>query len=183
MSPSARPSPEEAERWYVLRDFSQGVRDFACLRFERAGFRVFTPMAWRLAGRGGERVLAPFVRDLFFAYSTRSRLDEAVSRSPEVTYRYVRGGYLRAMTVPSAEMERFILAARSAADPVYYRAGEVTPEMYGRRVRIHGGRLDGYEGSLLESGGGRDGKWLLVELPGFFSVGVRVQPRYVTFVD
>ena len=50
--------------------------------------------------------------------------------------------------------------------------------MYGRTVRIIGGTLDGYEGKLLTVRGSKI-KRLLVELPGFFSVGVKVEPEYI----
>lgn len=177
--------PVQEPQWFVMRDFAQASRNFSYKSFEEAGFRVFTPLTWQLVGRGGarERMLAPFIRDLFFVCSTRELLDPMVLRSPVVTYRYVRGGYHRPMVVPSAEMDRFIRAVESCVNPVYYRPDEVTPAMYGSRVRIVGGHLDGYEGLLVESCGGRKGKWLLVELPGFFSVGVKVQPRYVRLVN
>ena len=53
--------------------------------------------------------------------------------------------------------------------------------MYGRRIRIVGGPLDGYEGSLITTRGSRV-KRLLVELPRLLAVGVEVSPEYVQVV-
>jgi hypothetical protein len=50
--------------------------------------------------------------------------------------------------------------------------------MYGRKIRIVGGPLNGYEGSLLTTRGSKV-KRLLVELKGFLAVGVEVDPEYI----
>lgn len=177
-----RAAGDEAQ-WYVMRDFTQGSKHYGYQEFEQAGFEVFTPLTWRLTGRLRDRALVPFIRDLFFVHSERERLDAAVALAPDVTYRFVRGGYRKAMTVPRAEMERFVKAARVSRTPVYYRADEVTPEMRGRRIQIVGGQLDGYEGGLIEPLTSRGSRQLLVELPGFFAMGVKVQLKYIRFID
>ena len=53
--------------------------------------------------------------------------------------------------------------------------------MCGRRIRIIGGLLDGYEGNLLKVRGSRI-KYLLVELGGLLSVGVEVKSEYIQFI-
>lgn len=50
--------------------------------------------------------------------------------------------------------------------------------MYGRAIHIVGGPLNDYEGKLLTVRGSKV-KRLFVELPGFFSVGVKVEPEYI----
>ena len=50
--------------------------------------------------------------------------------------------------------------------------------MYGRRVRIVGGALDGYEGRLLSLRGTRVRR-LLVEIPNLLTAAVEVSPEYV----
>ena len=75
-------------------------------------------------------------------------------------------------------MNRFIHAVNATDSPRYYLPEEITPELYGSRIRVVGGPLDGYEGFLLRTRGSR-AKRLLVELPGFLSVGVEVSPDYV----
>ena len=62
--------------------------------------------------------------------------------------------------------------------PIYYKPIEITDAMYGKKVRIVGGTLDGYEGRLLSVKGMRKRR-LIVELPGFISVAVEVEPEYI----
>jgi len=148
---------------------------------QEMGFRVFTPVKWRLVIRQGKcsRERVPVIPDLLFVHTTRDRLDPVVDKIPTLQYRYKKGcGYCSLMTVPEAEMERFIHAVSVSDELKYYLPRELTPTMYGRTVRIIGGTLDGYEGKLLTVRGSRV-KRLLVELPGFFFVGVKVEPEYI----
>lgn len=180
-------SPTQANSkasWFVMRDFSQTATEFAYKRYENAGFKVFTPLVWQLVGRTNkERTLAPFIRDLFFVYGSQAALDDIVSRDPVVTYRFVKGYYHKPMVVPEADMNRFIHAVEQSKSVEYYRVNEITPEMFGKKVRIIGGKLNGYEGILIESRGGKKGKHLLITLSGFFSVGVEVSPRFISILD
>ena len=75
-------------------------------------------------------------------------------------------------------MSRFIHAVRSSENPRFYLPGELDASMYGRRVRIVGGALDGYEGSLLSLRGTRVRR-LLVEIPNLLAAAIEVSPEYV----
>lgn len=59
---------------------------------------------------------------------------------------------------------------------------ELTLSMIGKKVRIVGGSLDGYEGRLQKLRGSRV-KRLFVEIPGLFAVSVEVQPEYIQVLD
>ncbi len=173
-------------RWYVLRDLTRanaGMPGYRLLERERV--RYFTPMHYVIRRRGGgsARVLEPVVRSLVFACSDRETLYPLTLRYRTLQFRYVYGRTADdPMTVPSGEMERFIRAVESSyGEPVYYSPEEITPDKYGREVRIIGGRLDGYTGRLLRMRGSRV-KRLIVELPGFFAAGIEVQPEYIRFV-
>ena len=85
------------------------------------------------------------------------------------------------MVVVDAAMERFIRAVNATESPKYYLPEEITPAMYGRRIRIVGGPLNEYEGSLLTTRGSKV-KRLLVELKGFLAVGVEVDPEYIQLI-
>lgn len=149
-----------------------------------AGFRVFTPLVWKVRRRGNhqERYQAPAIHDLLFVESTRADLDPEVSRRATLQYRFVRGGVRgEAMTVADKEMERFIRATTSTDDPKYYMPSELTPSMIGKRVLIIGGPLDGMTGHLLSVRGMRTRR-LIVELPGMLTSAVEVSPDYIRFV-
>ena len=85
------------------------------------------------------------------------------------------------MVVADTDMERFIRAVDATESPRYYLPEEITPVMYGRKIRIEGGPLNGYEGRLLTTRGSKV-KRLLVELEGFLSVGVEVDPEYIQLI-
>ena len=168
-------------RWYVLRDLTRSnARRPAYKLLSEHPVRVFTPMTRKSVVREGRRLWeeVPFLHDLVFAYGTRGRLDPIIGKTPTLQYRFMRGGYGKVMTVPTAEMERFIRAVEASSSPRFFRPEEITSEMYGRRVRILGGALDGYEGPLLSSRGTKV-KRLLVELPNFLTAAVEVQPDLI----
>ena len=53
--------------------------------------------------------------------------------------------------------------------------------MYGRKIRIVGGNLDGYEGMLLTTRGSKT-KRILVKLPNWLVAAVEVNLEYVQFL-
>lgn len=79
-------------------------------------------------------------------------------------------------------MARFIRAVNSTDKPKYFLPGELTPDMCGRKVRIIGGPLSGYEGNLLKIRGSHVRR-LIVELPNLLTAGVEILPEYIQFVD
>ena len=63
----------------------------------------------------------------------------------------------------------------------YYLPEDITPQMYGRKIRIVGGPLDGYEGNLITTRGSKV-KRLMIKLQDFFAAGVEVNPEYIQFI-
>ncbi len=172
----------EHTRWYVLRDLKR--RNAARLAWHElgdAGIEVFTPMTEVLMNVGGkqQRRRLPVIQDLLFARADKTTLDRYVDRLPNLQYRYRRGHSIDdPMTVRDDEMERFIRATQATDTPEYYRPGEITPEMLGRRIRIIGGPVDGLEGSLLSLRGSRR-KRILIEVPELLAVAVEVSPEFI----
>ena len=82
------------------------------------------------------------------------------------------------MTVREEDMQRFIHAVSNTRTPIYYKPGELTPSMYGRKVRIIGGTLDNYEGKLLSVKGMRRRR-LIVEIPNLIAAAVEVEPEFI----
>ena len=168
-------------QWFVMRDLKRrNAKQPAYKLLDGLVAKVFTPMVWKLAVRNGKRIRekVPFIQDLLFVHSTRQVVDPIVEKYGTVQYRYVRGGYKIPMTVREADMQRFINAVESTDNPQYYTPKEITPDMIGRKVRIVGGPLDGYEGNLQKMQGARV-KRLFVELPNLLAAAVEVQPEYI----
>lgn len=171
--------------WFVMRDLKRSNAKLPAYKdLQAKEIKVFTPMRWCLRTLQGKKVReeVPFIQDLLFVHSTRQQLDPLVEGTPTLQYRYLRGAaYCTPMTVPTTEMERFILAVSTSESPRYYLPEEITPAMHGRRIRIVGGPLNGHEGSLLTTRGSRT-KRLLVELPQLLAVSIEVNPEYIQII-
>lgn len=171
-------------KWFVLRDLKRAnTKHRAYQLFEGKNMEFFTPMKSKLVVVKGKQVRkeVPCIPDLLFVHETRERLDPIIDENPTIQYRWVRNKYRDPMVVSDAEMERFIRAVSVAGLPKYYLPEEITPDMLNRKIRILGGPLDGYEGTLLTVRGSKV-KRLLVDLPGILSVGVEINPDFIQFV-
>ena len=165
-------------RWFVMRDLKRPNAKVPAYRhLKDMGMEVFTPLKRRMNARK-EWEESPLIHGLLFVHESREALDLVVETLPTLQYRYVPGKFREPMVVPDADMKKFIHAVTVTDAPKYYLPEEITPSMYNRKIRIMGGPLDGYEGFLLTVRGSRIRR-LLVELPGFLSVGVEVNPDYI----
>ena len=171
-------------RWFVLRDLKRAnSKQPAYKLFEEKNVEYFTPMKSKLVVVKGKQVRkeVPCIPDLLFVHDSREVLDPIIDEVPTVQYRWVRNKYREPMVVSDAEMERFIHAVSVSGIPKYYLPEEITPAMLNRKIRIVGGPLDGYEGTLLTLRGSKV-KRLLVEIPGLLLAGVEVNPDYIQFI-
>ena len=172
----------DAKHWFVMRDLKRpNAKEPAYKQLDRLKIEVFTPLKWCLVIKKGKRVReeVPFIHDLLFVHDTQSHLDPIVEKTPTLQYRYQKGkGYRIPMTVPDGDMEKFIHAVESTDNPSYYLPGELTPAMYGHKIRIVGGNLDGYEGVLLTTRGSKT-KRILVELPTWIIAAIEVKLEYI----
>lgn len=174
-------SGDDACQWFVMRDLTRpNAKQPVYKLLDGMNIRTFTPMVWKLMLNHGkrERRRMPFIHDLLFVYASRAELDSVVETTPMLQYRYLRGGYKMPMTVRAADMQRFIHAVGLSSSPQYYRPDEVTPSMRNRRIRIIGGNLDGYEGSLITTRGSKV-KRLLVEIPMLLAATVEVETEFI----
>ena len=171
----------ELRQWFVMRDLKRGnAKQPAYKLLGELKIRFFTPMVWKLRIRQGKRVRqqVPFMPDLLFVYDSRKVLDPLVEQIATLQYRFVKGGNHQPMTVRNADMERFIRAVDAMNNPCFYTPEEINPDMLGKKVRIVGGLLDGYEGCLQKMQGSRI-KRLFVELPNLLTATVEVLPEFI----
>ena len=140
-------------QWFVMRDLKRtNAKLPAYQMLGEMGMEVFTPMVWKI-----------------------------VELTNTLQYRFLRDGKRTPMTVRETEMERFKKAVEATVNHYYYTPKEVVPDMIGKRVRIVGGPLDGYEGNLQKMQGSRS-KRLFVELPDLLTVAVEVQPEFIQII-
>ena len=179
--PSIYRRKEAVAQWFVMRDLKRPNAKFPAYQMlGNLGIEVFTPMVWKLVVRHGKRIPqeVPFMRDLLFVHDSRDTLDPIVERTDTLQYRYLRDGRRTPMTVREADMERFMKAVEATDNPRFYTPGEIRRDMIGKRVRIIGGLLDGYEGNLQKLQGSPV-KRLFVELPNLLTASVEVQPEFI----
>jgi transcription antitermination factor NusG len=146
-----------------------------------AGMEVFTPMTTRFSTKEGRRVKVevPVMRDLLFVKECRQNLDPIVAKTPTLQYRFKKGGKQgEPIVVPGEDMERFIVAVQASNNPKFYSAEEITPLMCGRKIRMVGGTLDGYEG-ILQTVRGSKTKHLIITLPSLLAVSVDINDEFV----
>ncbi len=180
--------PTEAndiEQWFVLRDLKRAnSKTPAYKQLVEQRLTVFTPMKWQLVTRGEKRIRqeVPVLHDLLFVHEKRSTLDPIIQSTATLQYRWMRDTHRQPMTVSEADMHRFVSAVRATPSPRYYLPEEVTPQMFGRRIRIVGGPLEGCEGYLQTTRGSKV-KRLLVQLPDLLAVSVEVSNEYIATID
>ncbi|MCM1142250.1 MAG: UpxY family transcription antiterminator [Muribaculum sp.] len=178
-------SIEQSKQWYVLRDFKKrNAKSPGYKLLPENGVRCFTPMHWVVSSQHGKliREYVPVVQSLLFAYDTKENLDPIIQKDRALQFQYRRGaGKNYFMTVPEAEMERFIKAVSNDLSPIYFTPEELTPDKIGKKIRVSGGPLDGYTGVLLKMRGTRKRR-LLIKIEGFLVAAVEVNPEFVQFI-
>lgn len=173
------------KQWFVMRDLKRrNSNTLAIHDLQKAGLEVFTPMTQMLMTIGGRRQRrnVPVIQDLLFVHDAKENIDPYVAKYPNLQYRYQLGKTKEdPMTVRDEDMERFIFAVGNTESYEYYRPGELTKAMYGKKVRIVGGMLDRYEGYLLSIKGMRKRR-LIIELPGLITAAIEVQPDFIQII-
>ena len=172
-------------RWYVLRDLRRSnVKEHAYQLLERLAqerIKIFTPLVKQIVPLKGKKELIekPCINDLLFVYANQLTLDPLIERVGSLPYRYVRGGRPQEpMVIREKEMNQFITIVQGREPYQFYKPEEVTPAMYGQKILMVGGWLDGYQGRLMTTRGSRVRR-LIVELEGLLAVGVAVHPDYI----
>lgn len=171
-------------QWFVMRDLKRtNAKLPAYQMLGDMGMEVFTPMVWKLIVQHGKRIRKemPFIQDLLFVHETYKALDSIVEKTDTLQFRFLRDGKRTPMTVRDTDMERFKKAVQAADNPCFYTPNEVKPDMVGKKIRIVGGPLDGYEGHLQKMQGSRIRR-LFVELPNWLTAAVKVQPEFIQLV-
>lgn len=170
------------KQWFAMRDLKRANALMpAYKQLREAGIEVFTPMTTRFTVKEGKRVKheEPAIRDLLFVNESRTNLDPIVAKTPTLQYRFKRGGKQgEAIVIPDDDMLRFIGVVQAADTPKFYSAEEVTPLMCGRKIRMVGGALDGYEG-ILQTVRGSKTKHLIITLPTLIAVSVDINDEFV----
>ena len=158
------------DRWYVLRDLARpNAKNPAYKQLQAMPEMkdcVFVPLKQRVFIEHGKRVarFVPYMSDLVFVHKSKEELDPIVRNMKLLQYRYVRGGkQFEAMSVRAEDFKKFKDAVEQTDNVEYYSYEEVSPQIYGKQIRIIGGCLNGLEGRLMSKKGSKF-KRLLIDL-------------------
>ena len=181
---------EMDDRWYVLRDLARpNAKNPAykqLLEMPEMADCVFVPLKQRVFVEFGKRVVrsVPYMPDLVFVHKSREELDPIIRQMPLLQYRYVRGGkQYEAMSVRHQDFEKFREAVNQTDQVEYYSFDQVSPQMYGKQIRIIGGRLNGFEGRLMTKRGSRF-KHLLIDLQECnLSAAILVESEFIQVLE
>ena len=174
------------DRWYVLRDLARpNAKNPAYKQLQampELADCIFVPMKQRVFAEFGKRVVrfVPYMPDLIFVHKSKEELDPIISSIKLLQYRYIRGGrQYEAMSVRHEDFERFRQAVEQTDNVEYFSYEEVSPRLYGKQIRIIGGRLNGFEGRLMSKRGSKS-KRLLIDLQECnLSAAVQVESEYI----
>ena len=177
------------DRWYVLRDLARpNAKNPAYKQLQAMPEMkdcVFVPLKQRVFVEFGKRVVrfVPYMTDLVFVHKSKEELDPIVRNMKLLQYRYVRGGkQFEAMSVRAEDFKKFKDAIEQTDNVEYYSYEEVSPQIYGKQIRIIGGRLDGFEGRLMSKRGSKF-KRLLVDLEDCnLTAAIEVESEYIQLV-
>lgn len=175
--------------WYVLRDLARpNSKRPAYRRLQEMPEMkdcLFIPMKQTLYKEFGKCVVrsTPYMPDLLFVHKSREELDPIVQQISLLQYRYVRGGkQFEALTVRHVDMERFMKAVEQVDRVEYYSFDEISPRIYGKKIAIVGGSLDGLRGRLMSKRGSKV-KRLIIDLEECnLSAAIQVESEYIRLV-
>lgn len=170
--------------WFVMCDRAPAIaKQRAYQTLSTAGFEVFVPLRQKIKTEKGRRIRieVPVIPDLLFVHSTKAILEPVIKRAGSLRFRYAKGNPVP-MYVSDSAMQQFIEAVKSSMEIQYYSPDEITPSMYGRRIRVMGGTLKDSEGYLLATQGRNSKKRLLLELPGLLAATVVVKKEHIQLI-
>ena len=160
---------QKPDYWYVIRDMKRpNAHDsgyIALMEMTELNDDLFIPLKQMVYNQFGKRIVKqiPLFQDLIFIRRPRQEIEAILRQIPSLQFRFVKGKQATPMTVPAASMNTFIAAVQSTTDVIYYALNDVSEKLYGKRIRIIGGKLHGIEGRLLSRQGSKV-KRLIVEL-------------------
>ncbi len=168
---------KEPQQWFVMNAYKAEQRAEDNLRMAR-DIEYFIPKQYVLRTYHGrkERKLVPLIPNLVFIRARYSRIEEFKRVNTYLRYctRKIEG-VNRIMKVPDKEMADFIRVSKEREEELrYIRPGEEEIPA-GVRVRVHGGSLDGVEGTVVKLKGFRS-KRLVLQIQDLLAVSIQVEP-------
>ena len=174
---------ESPYQWFAMR--ATYKREMVAKEYlEGKGIEVFVPLKREVkVVRGIKRkVTVPAINSLIFVYAQKEALQSAKFGVEYLQYltRKLDGRNVP-IIVPDRQMEQFkAVVEDDTIDKIYYAPGELNMAQ-GKKVRVHGGPMDGVEGVLLKVKGKR-AKQFTMEVEGTIAISTNVENYHLVEV-
>ena len=182
----ASPNTEEvtAVRWFVMRAYKSEKRAEEKLK-GRDGLEYFIPKCYAVRVYHGvkSKRLVPVIPNLVFVHASRIQITDFKKRHNFLQFvMWEKSTGMEYLVVPDDQMESFIkVSAQYEVNFSDYNRDELDLQK-GRRVRIHGGKLNGVTGIFMQVQG-RKNRRVVVLLEGIMAVAAEVHPDLIEVIS
>ena len=155
----ASPNTEEltTARWFVMRAYKSEKRAEEKLK-GKDGLEYFIPKYYAVRVYHGvkSKRLVPVIPNLVFVHASRIQITEFKKRYNFLQFvMWEKSTGLEYLVVPDDQMESFIRVSSQYEENISYYNPDELDLRKGRRVRIHGGKLNGVMGAGQKKPPGR----------------------------
>lgn len=182
----ASPNTEEltTARWFVMRAYKSEKRAEEKLN-GKDGLEYFIPKYYAVRVYHGvkSRRLVPVIPNLVFVHASRMQITEFKKRYNFLQFvMWEKSTGLEYLVVPDDQMESFIKVSSQYEENISYYSPDELDLRKGRRVRIHGGKLNGVTGIFMQVQGKRNRR-IVVLLEGVMAVAAEVHPDLIEVIS
>lgn len=155
----------DAIRWYPLRAYKAEFKTEKAIQ-SYPGISFFVAKRYVKTTRHGKpvRILTPSIPSLVFVKASLRQINILKENLPYLQYLWFWDseiGQKRRIHVPEDQMQNFMkVASQTESEITYYTADELDLAA-GKKVRIHGGVMDGCTGVLLRPHGKRSRQFIV----------------------
>ena len=178
----ASPNTEEVTtaRWFVMRAYKSEKRAEEKLK-GKDGLEYFIPKYYAVRVYHGvkSKRLVPIIPNLVFVHASRTQITDFKKRYNFLQFvMWEKSTGLEYLVVPDDQMESFIKVSSQYGENISYYNPDELDLRKGRRVRIHGGKLNGVMGVFMQVQGTRKRR-VVVLLEGVMAVAAEVHPDLI----
>lgn len=182
----ASPNTEEvtAVRWFVMRAYKSEKRAEEKLK-GRDGLEYFIPKCYAVRVYHGvkSKRLVPVIPSLVFVHASRIQITDFKKRHNFLQFvMWEKSTGMEYLVVPDDQMESFIKVSSQYEENISYYNPDELDLQKGRRVRIHGGKLNGVTGIFMQVQGKRNRR-VVVLLEGIMAVAAEVHPDLIEVIS
>ena len=182
----ASPNTEEltTARWFVMRAYKSEKRAEEKLK-GKDGLEYFIPKYYAVRVYHGvkSKRLVPVIPNLVFVHASRIQITEFKKHYNFLQFvMWEKSTGLEYLVVPDDQMENFIKVSSQYEENITYYDPNELDLRKGRRVRIHGGKLNGVTGVFMQVQGKRNRR-VVVLLEGVMAVAAEVHPDLIEVIS